>query len=142
MAVSGRIDGDALVAGDRSRGGHVQVTKKLQVHSFLPFKFHGRKQATSSQSELLVCFSLPRFCLVLSSISLRGLKYVAKQRSPRIQAIASELARSSHDIIALQEIWVFADYEHVRESVSKRLPYAKFFYRSAKLSFFAFLCSI
>lgn len=47
MAVSGRIDGDALVAGDRSRGGHVQVTKKFPVHSFLPFMAESKLQVLS-----------------------------------------------------------------------------------------------
>ncbi|KAF8215938.1 Endonuclease/exonuclease/phosphatase [Mycena galopus ATCC 62051] len=51
-----------------------------------------------------------------------GLKYVAKNRTDRVHAIANELAKFDHDIIALQEIWVFADYEHVRDSVIKRLP--------------------
>ncbi|KAF7347613.1 Endo/exonuclease/phosphatase domain-containing protein [Mycena venus] len=60
-----------------------------------------------------------------------GLKYVAKNRTERVHAIANELAKFDHDIIALQEIWVFADYEHVRDSVVKRLPYSKFFYSGA-----------
>lgn len=59
----------------------------------------------------------------------RGLKFVAKNRNERIRAIAAKLATSDCDIIALQELWVFADYEHVRESLANRLPYAKFFYR-------------
>ncbi|KAJ6621130.1 inositol phosphophingolipids phospholipase C [Mycena sp. CBHHK59/15] len=45
--------------------------------------------------------------------------------------IANELAKFDHDIIALQEIWVFSDYEHIRDSVLKRLPYSKFFYSGA-----------
>ncbi|KAI3622341.1 hypothetical protein WG66_015875 [Moniliophthora roreri] len=53
----------------------------------------------------------------------QGLKYVSKNRRQRIEALASELASSEeYDIIALQEIWVFADYQHVRkllESVQK-----------------------
>ncbi|KAJ6504359.1 inositol phosphophingolipids phospholipase C [Mycena vulgaris] len=65
------------------------------------------------------------------SLNCWGLKYVAKNRTERIRAIASELAKFDHDIIALQEIWVFADYEHVRDSVLKRLPYSKFFYSGA-----------
>ncbi|KAF8921910.1 inositol phosphophingolipids phospholipase C [Mucidula mucida] len=60
-----------------------------------------------------------------------GLKYVSKNRVERIRAIAAELANSNHDIITLQELWVFSDYEHVRESLSKRLPYSKFFYSGA-----------
>ncbi|KAJ7161318.1 inositol phosphophingolipids phospholipase C [Mycena crocata] len=60
-----------------------------------------------------------------------GLKYVAKNRIDRIRGIANELAKFEHDIIALQEIWVFADYEHVRDTGLKRLPYSKFFYSGA-----------
>ncbi|KAF9024148.1 inositol phosphophingolipids phospholipase C [Hymenopellis radicata] len=60
-----------------------------------------------------------------------GLKYVSKNRVERIRAIATELANSNHDIITLQELWVFSDYEHVRDSVYKRLPYSKFFYSGA-----------
>ncbi|EDR15838.1 inositol phosphophingolipids phospholipase C [Laccaria bicolor S238N-H82] len=67
----------------------------------------------------------------LLSLNCWGLKYVAKNRTERIQAIARFLADSDHDIVALQEIWVFADYEHVLESVSKRLPHSKFFYSGA-----------
>lgn len=66
--------------------------------------------------------------LTASSLS-RGLKYVSKHRKQRVAAIASALAASDYDVIALQELWVFADYEHVRSSVSSRLPYSKFFYR-------------
>ncbi|KAJ7040347.1 inositol phosphophingolipids phospholipase C [Mycena alexandri] len=65
------------------------------------------------------------------SLNCWGLKYVAKNRTERINAIAAELAKLEHDIIALQEIWVFSDYEHVRDSVVKRLPYSKFFYSGA-----------
>ena len=70
-------------------------------------------------------------CTALTDIQrcIRGLKYVAKHRTQRIAAIANSLAGSDYDIIALQELWVFADYEHVRASVSSHLPYSKFFYR-------------
>ncbi|KAJ7193353.1 inositol phosphophingolipids phospholipase C [Mycena pura] len=69
--------------------------------------------------------------LLVLSLNCWGLKYVAKNRTERVAAIANELAKFEHDIIALQEIWVFADYEHVRDSVLKRLPYSKFFYSGA-----------
>ncbi|KAJ7070774.1 inositol phosphophingolipids phospholipase C [Mycena amicta] len=65
------------------------------------------------------------------SLNCWGLKYVAKNRTDRVKAIANELTRLDHDIVALQEIWVFADYQHVRESLLKRLPYSKFFYSGA-----------
>ncbi|THH04370.1 hypothetical protein EW145_g5572 [Phellinidium pouzarii] len=60
-----------------------------------------------------------------------GLKYVAKNRVERVQAIASAISQSAHDIVALQELWVYADFEYVRSWVTKRLPYAKFFYSGA-----------
>ncbi|KAI0931480.1 hypothetical protein AcV7_001149 [Taiwanofungus camphoratus] len=60
-----------------------------------------------------------------------GLKYVSKHRTERLTAIANVLAASSYDIVTLQEVWVFADYERIRAAVSKRLPYAKFFYSGA-----------
>jgi sphingomyelin phosphodiesterase 2 len=62
-------------------------------------------------------------------MSRRGLKFVSKNRDERIKGIADFVARSNHDIIALQELWVFADYEKVRAAVQHRLSHAKFFYR-------------
>ncbi|KAI0066382.1 inositol phosphophingolipids phospholipase C [Artomyces pyxidatus] len=65
------------------------------------------------------------------SLNCWGLKYVSRDRSERIDAIATFLARSQYDIVALQELWLYADYEIVRASVSKRLPFTKFFYSGA-----------
>ena len=58
----------------------------------------------------------------------RGLKFVSKDRHKRFKAIADELAETSYDVIALQEVWVRADYELIRSKVAPRLPYAKLFY--------------
>ncbi|RDX51884.1 DNase I-like protein [Lentinus brumalis] len=69
--------------------------------------------------------------LRLLTFNCWGLKYVSKHRTERIRAIASVLASSDYDIITLQELWVFADFEYVRSAVSKKLPYAKFFYSGA-----------
>ncbi|KDR85687.1 hypothetical protein GALMADRAFT_234701 [Galerina marginata CBS 339.88] len=60
-----------------------------------------------------------------------GLKYIAKSLNVRIGAIANELANSDYDIIALQEIWVFAHYEQIQRRVASRLPHSKFFYSGA-----------
>ncbi|TFY68591.1 hypothetical protein EVJ58_g927 [Rhodofomes roseus] len=60
-----------------------------------------------------------------------GLKYVSKFRSERMSAIAHALASSNYDVITLQEVWVFGDYEIIRTAVSNRLPYSKFFYSGA-----------
>ncbi|KAI0275287.1 Endonuclease/exonuclease/phosphatase [Gloeopeniophorella convolvens] len=60
-----------------------------------------------------------------------GLKYVSKNRAERIAAIARFLQSSDFDIVALQELWVYADYEIVRSSLSRLLPFSKFFYSGA-----------
>ncbi|KAH9081509.1 inositol phosphophingolipids phospholipase C [Lactarius deliciosus] len=65
------------------------------------------------------------------SLNCWGLKYVSKHRSERIQAIARFLESSDFDIVALQELWVYADYEIVRSRLSKSLPFSKFFYSGA-----------
>ncbi len=59
----------------------------------------------------------------------RGLKFVAKNRIERVAAIAKYLANAPYDVVTLQELWVYADYEHVRDSIQAKLPHAKFFYR-------------
>ncbi|KAF8586273.1 DNase I-like protein [Ramaria rubella] len=65
------------------------------------------------------------------SLNCWGLKYVAKNRRERIRAISEELAAANYDLIGLQELWVFADYELVRAKLSKKLPFSKFFYSGA-----------
>ncbi|KAK2461450.1 hypothetical protein APHAL10511_005913 [Amanita phalloides] len=61
----------------------------------------------------------------------RGLKFVSKHRRQRIRGIANILAHSDYDLIALQELWVWADYQFILTSVAKRLPYSKSFYSGA-----------
>ncbi|KAF9074925.1 Endonuclease/exonuclease/phosphatase [Rhodocollybia butyracea] len=70
--------------------------------------------------------------LAILTLNCWGLKFVSKNRRARIIGIADELAHTEeYDLIALQELWVYADYEYVRDSVSKYLPYSKFFYSGA-----------
>jgi len=59
----------------------------------------------------------------------RGLKFVSKKLDERIEAIAEGLAAGDHDIVALQEIWVYAHFQKVQERLASRLPYSKFYYR-------------
>ncbi|GJJ13208.1 hypothetical protein Clacol_007459 [Clathrus columnatus] len=59
----------------------------------------------------------------------RGLKYVSKNRKERISAIAEQLATSNYDIVGLQELWVSADYQWIRNKIMTQLPFSKFFYR-------------
>ncbi|KAI0778727.1 Endonuclease/exonuclease/phosphatase [Trametes elegans] len=69
--------------------------------------------------------------LRLLTLNCWGLKYVSKFRTERVVALANALAASDYDVITLQELWVFADFEYVRAAVARRLPYAKFFYSGA-----------
>ncbi|TRM66134.1 Endonuclease/exonuclease/phosphatase [Schizophyllum amplum] len=69
--------------------------------------------------------------LRIFSLNCWGLKFIAKDRDERIRAIAAALAASQHDVICLQEIWVFADFERVRDAAAGRLPHSKFFYSGA-----------
>lgn len=58
----------------------------------------------------------------------RGLAFISKDRPARISAIADHLATTNHDIVCLQEIWIYKDYELVRDRVSHTLPYSRFFH--------------
>ncbi|KAL1708754.1 Endonuclease/exonuclease/phosphatase [Schizophyllum commune] len=65
------------------------------------------------------------------SLNCWGLKFVSKDRRERVDAIAAALANAEYDVICLQEIWVFADYERVRDAAAARLPHSKFYYSGA-----------
>lgn len=58
----------------------------------------------------------------------RGLNIVSKYRKERIAAIAQVLSDSSYDIVALQELWMYSDYELIRAKAVNRFQYAKFFH--------------
>jgi hypothetical protein len=60
--------------------------------------------------------------------SHRGLAVVSKDRPPRIKAIASYLAASDYDVVCLQELWIYKDYEIVKKEVESKLPYSRFFH--------------
>jgi len=53
---------------------------------------------------------------------------VSKHREDRIAAIAQALSDSSYDVVGLQELWMYSDYELVKAKVAQKLPYAKYFH--------------
>ncbi|KAJ3488181.1 hypothetical protein NLI96_g3026 [Meripilus lineatus] len=73
----------------------------------------------------------PHSRLRILTLNCWGLKYVSKYRTERVAAIADFIAGSEYDLVTLQELWVFSDYEHVRSVVAKQLPHSKFFYSGA-----------
>lgn len=64
----------------------------------------------------------------LTDTDYRGLKYISKNRVDRINAIAEFLSTAPCDIICLQELFVSRDFETIRASVSKHLPFFKLFH--------------
>lgn len=49
-------------------------------------------------------------------------------------AIGKVLASSDYDVVTLQEVWVYSDFELIRNAVSNRMPYSKFFYRQVVIA--------
>ncbi|RIB12725.1 Endonuclease/exonuclease/phosphatase [Gigaspora rosea] len=64
--------------------------------------------------------------LSVLTLNCWGLKLVSKNRNRRIEAIADSLARSDYEIVCLQEVWVYANYELIRNRTKKRFPHSKF----------------
>ncbi|CUS13087.1 unnamed protein product [Tuber aestivum] len=67
------------------------------------------------------------------SMNCWGLKYIAKHRKARLNEISLRIARASppFDIVALQEFWVYSDYENLRAKTSSVLPHGKFYFSGA-----------
>ncbi|KAL7419697.1 phospholipase C type enzyme [Cryptotrichosporon argae] len=65
------------------------------------------------------------------SFNVWGLAFVAKDRPARIRAIADYLASAPYDVVCLQEIWIYADFEVVRDAVLPSLPFSRFFHTGA-----------
>ena len=53
---------------------------------------------------------------------------MSKNRKERIAAIAQALSDSPYDIVALQELWMYSDYELIKARVASKFPHAKFFH--------------
>lgn len=64
------------------------------------------------------------------SLNCWGLKFISKFRHERLNEIARRIASASpvHDIVALQEFWVYEDYVRLRGITSSVLPYGKFYH--------------
>ncbi|WVQ94507.1 hypothetical protein IAU59_001586 [Kwoniella sp. CBS 9459] len=65
------------------------------------------------------------------SFNVWGLAIISKDRQTRIRAIAEYLATATYDIVCLQELWVYKDFEVVREHVRRNLPFSRFFHTGA-----------
>jgi sphingomyelin phosphodiesterase 2 len=86
------------------------------------YVFKSRRNCIRTLAKLLV---ISRAVLELIC---RGLKWISKHRAARLNAIAERIAQSTYDIVALQEIWVYADFENLAKKTAHILPYAKFYF--------------
>lgn len=87
--------------------------------------------------------------LSVLTFNVWGLKFVSKDRTPRIAAIAEYIAThadaTSHpgtgfDVVCLQECWVQKDYETIKSRCHSVFPYSRYFhtYVSHPFSFLQF----
>lgn len=72
------------------------------------------------------------YVYLLTYLYRRGLAIISKDRRTRIKAIAEYIGSSNYDIVCLQELWIYKDYEIVREEVLDNLPFSRFFHTSAQ----------
>jgi len=56
------------------------------------------------------------------------LKWISKQREIRLRALGDRLSTGEYDLICLQEVWVYGDFQYIQEKVCKFLPYSHFFF--------------
>ncbi|WRT65579.1 uncharacterized protein IL334_002524 [Kwoniella shivajii] len=73
----------------------------------------------------------PDRTLKVFSFNVWGLAIISKDRAERIKAIAEYLSTSNYDIVCLQELWIYKDYEIVREQLLSNLPFSRFFHTGA-----------
>ncbi|UZJ52516.1 hypothetical protein CBS101457_001836 [Exobasidium rhododendri] len=67
--------------------------------------------------------------LRILTLNVWGLAFISKAKEIRIPAIATRLAASNYDVVALQEIWCEStDWKILRNRCSVHFPYSKFFY--------------
>ena len=53
---------------------------------------------------------------------------MSKHRAARLDGIADRITQSNYEIVALQEIWVYSDFENLAKKTSHILPYVKFYF--------------
>ncbi|CAL8085745.1 unnamed protein product [Orchesella dallaii] len=66
--------------------------------------------------------------LTVVTLNCWGIFLVSKNRIPRINAIADELASGKYDFVFLQEVWTTKDFERIQLRTSSVLPYSHYFF--------------
>lgn len=66
--------------------------------------------------------------LHILSLNVWGIPFISLNRVLRVQAITSELAKGTYDIVSLQEVWSEDDYQYIKDKTSHVLPFTHYFY--------------
>ncbi|KAI9472404.1 MAG: Endonuclease/exonuclease/phosphatase [Benjaminiella poitrasii] len=66
--------------------------------------------------------------LSVLSLNCWGLNIVAKKRKFRLNAIADYISQQQYDIVALQEVWMWEDFDYLKEKIEHQLPFTKYFH--------------
>ncbi|KAG5436953.1 hypothetical protein PCANB_001363 [Pneumocystis canis] len=62
------------------------------------------------------------------SLNCWGLKYISNYRKERLDFISERIASEDYHVVGLQEVWVYSDYENLRNKTKHKLPYGKFYF--------------
>nr|CAG8466628.1 8362_t:CDS:2 [Entrophospora candida] len=65
--------------------------------------------------------------LTVLTLNCWGLKFISKKLQQRMEAIADKLSQSDYEIVCLQEVWVYDNYELICNKTRKRFPYSRFY---------------
>jgi len=53
---------------------------------------------------------------------------MAKYRGIRLRALGDALSACDYDLICLQEVWVYGDFQYIQRKVRDSLPYSHFYF--------------
>ncbi|KAG5676825.1 hypothetical protein PVAND_006632 [Polypedilum vanderplanki] len=62
------------------------------------------------------------------TMNVWGIPFISADKDIRIEKISEHLVTSEYDVISLQEVWSEYDFQKIRDKLSKKYPYAHYFY--------------
>lgn len=69
----------------------------------------------------------------------RGLKFVGKNRTARVKALADCLISNGYDVVCLQELWCEDDYVHLKRYCKQAFKHIHYFHRYVRGSNFVII---
>ena len=98
--------------------------------------------------ELAHSIDMEQTKLRVLTLNVWGLKFISPDRPARIQGIIDHIRQPidvdvdlgidrkssiAYDVVCLQELWIYSDYERVRDGLEEVLPESKFFRRYVRV---------